>query len=104
MAITAETRIKNTISNLINVTCFFSVISFLHAGFITSKVNVELDVSTSEERVDIDADNTSTITTAITIEGNVESMVGIIVSNKGFPVASLMVILSLYNLPNPPKK
>ena len=100
----AETSMKNTINILIIDTCFFSVISFFDAGFITSSVNVELDVSTSEESVDMEAESTSTITTAITIDGSVESIVGIIVSNNGFPVASLIVILSLYNLPNPPKK
>ena len=39
---------------------------------ITSRVSVELDVSTSDESVDIEADNTSTITIAIMIDGNVD--------------------------------
>ena len=53
--------------------------------------------------VDIEADKTKTITTATTIAGSVDNIVGIIVSNKGLPVASLIAILSLYNLPNPPR-
>ena len=67
-------------------------------------VKVELDVSTNDESVDIDADKTKTITIAIIIAGKVDNIVGIIVSNNGLPVASLMAILSLYNLPNPPRK
>ena len=104
MAITADTKIKNTINTLITNTCFFSDISFLDAGLITSSVNVELDVSTSDERVDIDADNTSTMTTAMTSAGSVDNMVGTMVSNSGFPAAGLMVTLSAYSLPNPPRK
>ena len=104
IAITADTKIKNTINTLITNTCFFSDISFLDAGLITSSVNVELDVSTSDERVDIDADNTSTMTTAMTSAGSVDNMVGTMVSNSGFPVAGLMVTLSAYSLPNPPRK
>ena len=72
--------------NLIIVTCFLSDISFFEAGLITSSVNVELDVRTNDERVDIEADNTNTITIAIISAGSVESIVGIIVSNNGFPV------------------
>ena len=70
-------------------TCCFSVKPFLNAGLITSSVNVELDVKTSDESVDIEAESTSTITIAITISGNVESIAGTIVSNKGLPVSGL---------------
>ncbi len=61
---------------------------------MTSNVKVELDVRTREDKVDMEADNTSTITTAIMIDGNAESMVGTIVSNRGFPVASFITTLS----------
>ena len=56
-------------------------------GFITSNVNVALDVNTNEDNVDIEADNTSTITTEIITAGRVESIDGIIVSNNGFPAS-----------------
>ncbi len=59
---------KNTINILMINTCFLSLISFFIAGLITSSVNVALDVRTSDESVDIDAERTSTITTA-TITG-----------------------------------
>ena len=68
-------------------TCFFSGISFFDAGRITSSVSVELEVKTSEERVDIDAESTSTMTTAIITEGSVESIEGTMVSNSGLPEA-----------------
>ena len=77
---------------------------FFDAGLITSSVNVELDVSTSDDSVDMDADNTSTITTAITIDGSVDNIVGMIVSNNGFPVISLITTRSAYNRPKPPRK
>ena len=93
-AITAETRIKNTMNSLMMKTCFFSVMSFFIEGLITSSVKVELEVSTSDESVDIEAASTSTITTAMMTEGSVESIVGTIVSNRGLPVEALYWILS----------
>ena len=74
------------------------------SSLITSSVNVELDVSTSDDSVDMDADNTSKITTAITIDGSVDNIVGMIVSNNGFPVISLITTRSAYNRPKPPRK
>ena len=71
---------------------------------MTSRVSVELDVSTKEESVDMEAERTSTTTIAIITTGSVDNMAGTIVSNNGLPVASLYLILSAYNLPNPPKK
>ena len=89
IAMTAEIKIKNTMKILITKICFFSDISFFIDGLITSRVNVELDVSTKEERVDIEADSTSTMTMAIIMEGSEESMAGMIESYSGFPVSSL---------------
>lgn len=104
IAITADTMMKNTMNNRIVDTSCSSGIFFFEAGLITSSVNVELDVSTSDDSVDMDADNTSTITTAITIDGSVDNIVGMIVSNNGFPVISLITTRSAYNRPKPPRK
>jgi len=49
-------------------------------SFSRSSVIVELDVSTSEESVDIDAESTRTTTIPIRISGSFESMEGIILS------------------------
>ena len=73
MAITAEMMIKNAMKILSTESLLFSPMGFLFAflscaGTITSRVSVELEVSTSEESVDIDAASTRTITTA-TITG-----------------------------------
>ena len=99
IAINAETAMKITIKTLMTKTCFFSVIFFTMLSFIISSVNVELDAKTSEERVDIDADNTKTITTAIKIFGNPSSIVGIIASNppEGAPFTTSN--LSVKSLP-----
>ena len=43
-------------------------------------VNVELEVNTSEDNVDMEAESTNTITTPIRISGSVDSIVGIIES------------------------
>ena len=88
-AITADTAMKNTINNLMINTCCFSFKPFLNAGLITSSVKVELDVKTSDESVDIEAERTNTITIAITMSGKVASIAGTIVSNKGLPVSGL---------------
>ena len=45
-----------------------------------SNVNVELEVSTKEERVDMDAESTKITTTAIRKEDRPESMVGMMES------------------------
>ena len=88
-AITADIAIKKTMNSLMINTCCLSVKPFLNAGLITSSVNVELDVRTSDDNVDIEAESTSTITIAITMSGNVASIAGTIVSNKGLPVVAL---------------
>ena len=49
---------------------------------------------TEEDSVDMDTASTSTITIAITTDGSVESIVGTMVSNRGFPLAGLYLILS----------
>ena len=52
-------------------------------GVITSSVNVELDVSTRDESVDMDAESTRTMTTAMMMAGSVASIEGTMVSNSG---------------------
>ena len=78
-------RGKATRGNVVNEGEFG--LQTLEAGLITSKVKVELDVRTKEESVDIEAESTSTITTAIITGANVESIAGTIVSKRGFPLA-----------------
>ena len=50
----------------------FSDMSFTTLPLMRSSVSVEDDVRTSDESVDIDADNTSTMTRPISTSGNVE--------------------------------
>ena len=45
-----------------------------------SRVSVELEVSTREDKVDMEADSTSITTMPIRISGSPESMAGMIVS------------------------
>jgi hypothetical protein len=68
--------------------------SFLNFALITSRVNVELDVRTKDESVDMDAASTNTITIAIITDGSVDNIAGTIVSNIGLPVLGSYVILS----------
>ena len=74
---------------------------------ITSSVNVELDVSTNDESVDIEAESTRTITIAISMSGRVESIAGIIESKSGTPGLSGFHLISgdeAYKRPKPPRK
>ena len=73
-AITTDTTMKNTISTCMVTTCFFSLMSFITRSLSRSSVMVELDVSTREDRVDMDADSTSTTTIPIRISGSVDSI------------------------------
>ena len=73
-AIKTEITINTPMNTRIVSTCFFSVISFTNRSLIKSRVSVELDVRTSDESVDIDADRTSTTVTPIRISGRVESI------------------------------
>ena len=82
--------IKNASSILIQINCFFSLISFTNNGLIKSSVSVELDVSTRLDKVDMDADKTSTMTIPIRMSGRLESIVGIIVSYATLPSAAFV--------------
>ena len=103
-AITAEIKIKNTISIRIVNTFFFSDIPFAMVPSIISKVSTELEVNTKDDKVDIDADNTSITTTAIKRSGRSDSIDGMIESYIGAPVNESYSITSPNNLPKPPKK
>ena len=52
-----------------------------------SRVRVELDVITRDERVDMEADITRITTTLMIMSGSVESMAGMILSYTGVPEA-----------------
>ena len=53
---------------------------------------MELDVSTRLESVDIEADNTRTITIPMSMSGSAESMVGMIISYLTVPAAAAVAV------------
>ena len=67
-----------------------------------SRVKVELEVITREERVDIDAESTSTTTTPMSTGESPESMVGMMASK--FPAARIASVEGKISLPKPPRK
>ena len=72
--------IKNTSMILMQSSCFLSSISFTIFPLIKSSVSVELDVSTKDDKVDMDAESTNTITIPTSISERDDSIVGIIAS------------------------
>ena len=60
--------------------CFFSLKFFTTVPLMKSNVSVELDANTSEDNVDIEADNTSTTTTAINSGDRSDNIVGMMES------------------------
>ena len=94
--------IRNTAMKiLIVISCFFSSIFSFIIGLIRSIVKVELDVSTSDESVDIDAESTRTITSPKSSEGSFSIIVGTIPSKP--PSGSPSALLTK-SLPKPPRK
>ena len=85
---TEDIAINTTIKTRISNTCFFSLMFFTKLSLIKSIVNVELDAITSEDNVDIEADNTKITTKAISTDGSPDNMVGIIESK---PFASTSI-------------
>jgi len=85
---TEDIAINTTIKMRISNTCFFSLMFFTKLSLIKSIVNVELDAITSEDNVDIEADNTKITTKAISTDGSPDNMVGIIESK---PFASTSI-------------
>lgn len=88
-------------------TCFFSDISFTTTPFTTSIVRVELEVSTRPDKVDIDAESTSTTTRPISKSGNFDNINGTIPSKATLVLPSAAVTIKLsswYSLAKPPIK
>ncbi len=76
IASTTEMAINTTIRHRMMNTCCFSSIFFTTWPLSRSRVRVELEVSTRELRVDMEADSTRMTTTASRISGRPESMAG----------------------------
>ena len=77
---TTEIAMNTTISSRMVSTCCFSFISLASVSLMKSSVSVELDASTSEDSVDIEAESTRMTTTAIRNEESPSSMVGMMES------------------------
>ena len=80
-----DTAMKKTRRRRIVTSCVFSLffLSSFALGLICSmrsSVTVELDVRTREDRVDIEAERTRTITTPTRIVGRLSSIVGMMES------------------------
>ena len=93
-AITTEIRRNTAMKILMTRTSFFSFIFPFVSGRIRSIVTVELDVRTSDESVDIEAERTSTTTSPIIISGRHElRRAGIIASKSSFaPFLSIKIL------------
>ena len=87
---------------------FLSETSFFFSktGRITSKVRVEDEVNTNEDRVDMEADSTRTMIRATITGARSESMVGTTLSNKTLLplICPPSFIWLKYSLPKPPRK
>ena len=83
MAMKAEIAMKNRTRILIVMSCDFcevSLLAFFLTGTIISRVSVDDYVSTREERVDMEAESTSTMTIATMIVGSPSSIDGMMLS------------------------
>ena len=87
-AITTEMITKTATSTLITIICCFSDMFFQTVTFNTSSVSVELEVRTSEESVDMEAERTRTTVMPIRMSGSVSSICGTIVSYAMLPFAA----------------
>ena len=76
MASTTEMAINTTMRQRMTKTWRFWSMSFQTWSFSRSRVSVELEVSTREDRVDMEADSTRTTTTASRTSGRPDSIVG----------------------------
>ena len=99
-AMITEIRMKSTISQRMIRSCFFSSSFLKTCPRIRSSVIVELEVRTSEDRVDMEAESTRMTTTPIRMSGRPESMVG---TTESYPFAAIS-ILSENRRPKPPRK
>ena len=100
MAMTAEITMKMAIITRITNIFFFSVILPFMAGPMRSRVMVEPLVSTREDKVDMEADKTSTKTMAMRTSGIPSNMVGMMAS-KPLSATNSGVVKSR---PKPPMK
>ena len=86
--------------------CRFSSIFFTTWPLSRSRVTVEEEVSTREDRVDMEAESTRMMTMAMRMSGRLESMAGITASKPptGLPVAGFTPTTSENSRPKPPRK
>ncbi len=91
---------KNAISPRMTNNCVCSSIFLITLPFKKSSVNVDADVMTSDESVEIDAANTSTMTMPTRRSEKPDSMDGMMESKP--PAFTLAP--SAKSLPKPPKK
>ena len=88
-AMMTEIRMKSTISQRMIRSCFFSSSFLKTCPRIRSSVMVELEVRTSEDRVDMEAESTRMTTTPIRMSGSPESIVGM-TESKPFAAMSIL--------------
>ena len=96
---------NTTISARMISSCFFSSMSLITRPFSRSSVTVEEDVSTREDSVDMEAESTRMITTAIRNGDRDCSIVGMTLSKPpaGFPPPAAPSS-SENSRPKPPRK
>ena len=75
-AMTTERMMKKATRTRMTTSWVFSDISLTKVSFRKSNVSVELEVRTSEDRVDMEAESTRTMTMPIRKSGRVESIWG----------------------------
>ena len=85
-----DTAMKNTRRSLMVMSCVFSVffLSSPSLGLICSirsNVTVELDVRTSDDSVDMEAERTRTMTTPKRMSGRFSNIVGMMESKRTLP-------------------
>ena len=100
MASTTEMAMNTTMRHRITRTCFFWLMPFTRWSRIRSRVRVELEASTREDRVDMEAESTRMTTTAMSTSDSPESMVGMM---ESYPLAATS-IWSEKSRPKPPRK
>ena len=99
-AMTTEMAIKTTIRPRMMRSCPFSSIFRWEWSRIRSRVMVELEVRTSEDSVDIDAERTRITTIPIRRSGSPDSMAGMM---ESYPSAATLT-RSENSRPKPPRK
>ena len=87
VAISADTAINTKINPRIITICFFSPIFLITCPFKKSNVNVDDDTKTNEDRVEIEAAKTSSMTSPTRTSGNFSTILGMILSNICFNVS-----------------